>query len=59
MKTHEIVIDAKLEFEIENEHEVLAVTRSLIWLCDALTKDENSPLKKAGFNLGEKEVEQL
>lgn len=58
MKTHEIVIDAKLVFEIPAEHEVVAVTRTLIWLCDALTKDQESPLKKAGFNLGEKEVEQ-
>ena len=52
---HKIVIDAKLEFEIDAPHEVVAVTRSLIWLCDALTKDKNAPLKKAGFNLGQKE----
>ncbi len=55
MKTHEVVIDAKLVFEMPAEHEVVAVTQSLIWLCDALTKDQESPLKKAGFNLGEKE----
>ncbi len=57
MKTekHTIVIDAKLEFEIEAPHQVVAVSRALIWLCDALTKDKNAPLKKAGFNLGQKE----
>lgn len=52
---HTIVIDAKLEFEIEAPHQVVAVSHSLIWLCDALTKGKDSPLKKAGFNLGEKE----
>ncbi len=55
MKTHKVVIDAKLEFDMPEEHEVIAVTRSLIWLCDALTKDKESPLVKVGFNLGDKE----
>ena len=55
MEKHTIVIDAKLEFEMPAKHEVLAVTQSLIWLCDALTKDKNSPLKVADFNLGKRE----
>lgn len=55
MNTHKILIDAKLEFDIDAEHEVLAVTKALIWLCDALTKGNESPLKAVGFNLGNKE----
>lgn len=52
---HTIVIDAKLEFEIEGDHEVVAVSKALVWLCDTLAKEKESPLKAAGFNLGNKE----
>ena len=52
---HTIVIDAKLEFEIEANHEVVAVSKALVWLCDALAIDKESPLKKTGFNLGEQQ----
>ena len=55
METHKIVIDAKLEFEVEANHEVVATSQALIWLCDALTKGGDSPLKAAGFNLGNKQ----
>ena len=55
MKKHEIVIDAKLEFEVEAEHEVVALTKSLVWLCEALEAHGESPLVQVGFNLGQKE----
>jgi hypothetical protein len=55
VSTREVVIDAKLEFEIEAEHDVVALSKALVWLCDALTKGKDSPLKKVGFNLGQKE----
>lgn len=55
MEQHKIVINAKLEFEIDAEHEVLALSQTLIWLCDTLTKEQKSPLKKMGFNLCDKE----
>ena len=55
MNTHEIVIDAKLVFEVEANHEVVATSQALIWLCDALTRRGESPLKAAGFNVGEKQ----
>jgi hypothetical protein len=55
MDKHTIVIDAKLEFEVEANHEVVATSQALIWLCDALTKVGESPLKAVGFNVGEKQ----
>jgi len=55
METHKIVIDAKLEFDVPADHEVLAVTKALVWLCDALTNDKDSLLKAVGFNLGKKQ----
>ena len=55
MEKREVVIDAKLVFEVEAAHDVVAVSKALVWLCDALTKDKDAPLKKAGFNLGNKE----
>ena len=55
MQVKEVVIDAKLEFEVEAEHDVIAVSKALVWLCDALAKDKNAPLKKVGFNLGTKQ----
>lgn len=55
MEKREVVIDAKLEFEVEAEHDVIAVSKALVWLCDALAKDKNAPLKKVGFNLGTKQ----
>lgn len=55
IEKHTVVIDAKLEFEIGAPHEVVALSKALVWLCDSLTKGEDSPLKKAGFNLGSKE----
>ena len=55
MQVKEVVIDAKLEFEIEAEHDVVAVSKALVWLCDALAKDKDAPLKKVGFNLGTKQ----
>ena len=55
MEKHTIVIDAKLEFEVEANHEVVATSQALIWLCDALTKSGDSPLKAVGFNVGEKQ----
>ena len=55
MEKHTVVINAKLEFEIEANHEVTATSRALVWLCDLLTKEKDSPLVKVGFNHGEKE----
>lgn len=55
MNTHEIVIDAKLVFQIDAVHDVVAVSQALIWLCDALTKGGDSPLKAVGFNVGQKQ----
>lgn len=55
MDKHTIVIDAKLEFEVEANHEVVALSKIIVWLCDALTKSGESPLKAAGFNLGNKQ----
>jgi hypothetical protein len=55
VNTHEIVIDAKLVFEVEANHEVVATSQALIWLCDALAKSADSPLKAVGFNVGEKQ----
>ena len=55
METHKIFIDAKLEFDVPAEHEVLAVTKALVWLCDTLAKDKDSPLQAVGFNLGKKQ----
>lgn len=49
-----IVIDANLVFEIDAPHEVVALSKALSWLCDALAQDKKSPLKKVRFNLGEK-----
>ena len=53
MDTHKIVIVAKLEFEIDAPHDVVAVSQALVWLCEAITKDPESPLKAAGFTLGD------
>ena len=55
MEKHTVVLNAKLEFEIEANHEVTATSMALVWLCDLLTKEKDSPLVKVGFNHGEKE----
>lgn len=56
MKTHEIVIDAKLVFEIPAEHEVVAVTEAVTWLGERLTNSRENAniLKEIGLNLGSK-----
>ena len=55
VKKHEVVIDAKLVFEVPAEHEVVAVTEAVTWLGGRLTKGEGSILKEVGLNLGEKQ----
>ena len=55
METHKIVVDAKLEFEVEADHEVVALSKIIMWLCDALTTTGQSPLKAVGLNLGIKQ----
>lgn len=57
MSTHEIVIDAKLVFEITEAHEVIALTEVITWLGDRLTKGDSSILKQVGLNIGEKQEE--
>ena len=55
MKTHEVVIDVKLVFQVPATHEVVAVTEAVTWLGERLTKSEGSILKEVGLNLGEKQ----
>lgn len=55
MKTHEVVLDVKLVFQVPAKHEVVAMTEAITWLGERLTKGEGSILKTVGLNLGEKQ----
>ena len=54
MKKHEIVIDAKLVFEVETDHEVVAVSQVVNWLGERLVTGDSEILKQVGLNIGQK-----